>query len=468
MPDFEYIFNNCPEKIKLEFLENKIIHNQPLQTEFLAYLKSQRSPVNPVPSEKFNQLDNRIRKKYKDLFEKVDVENPDWDNYVPPHSGYIEDWESYQLASEQEFERIFEDFGSAVTDKILSHSFDEVLAMLAGMYKATQDAEIEDDIGSFSDVNEFLLDEHATVMHNVVEKLKISAVPGKYANVAIKLFLNYCDAEYPGNPHFPAWFEPLLMALADKSDQPELIQDMINQSKVDLPSVARLILLLLKKSGKNEEWLQTARIYYRGNNAIAREMLEYYFKTDKASFLAVAREMFPLNKREWAEFLQHYLLPDNDRDLFVRVFSELTAFHCELEFYHKIKKLITPSEYEQLLSQTRSNTPFVARLLAEEKRFEEIKRLVEKYPSDWEYTEVIEPILTIYPEFCLENIRSRVSRTLVNERGRHIYEKIASWLKSMKTIPGFEPEKHCFILQTHNHKPNLPALKDEMRKAGLI
>jgi len=282
------------------------------------------------------------------------------------------------------------------------------------------------------------------------------------------LFINYCDSEYPGNPHFPACFESLLLVLADKSDQPGILLETINKSEVDIQSVARLILLLLKKSENNEEWVKAARLYYRENRAIARDLLEYYFRTDNASFLATARELFPTNKREWSEFLQYYLVPENDRDLFVQVFRELTACHSSLEYYHKIKKLLTTVEYEQLLSQVGSNKPFIVSLLAEEKRYDEIKRLVEKYPSDWEYLAMIEPILTIFPAFCFENIRSRVSKTLANERGRPIYEKIASWLKIMKTIPGFDAEKQNIIHITYNHKPNLPALRDEMRNAGLI
>jgi hypothetical protein len=50
MSYFEDLYNNCAEKTKLKFLEDKIRHNIPLQTEFLAYLKTESSPVTPVSS----------------------------------------------------------------------------------------------------------------------------------------------------------------------------------------------------------------------------------------------------------------------------------------------------------------------------------------------------------------------------------------------------------------------------------
>jgi len=468
MPNFDGIFNNSSENIKLKFLEEKIRYNLSLQEEFLAYLKAERSPVTPVSSVNFNQLVYRIREKYKNLFEKVDIENPDWDNYVPPHSGYIEEWETYQLASEQEFEQIFEDFGSNVVDKIISHAFDEVLAMLIGLYEAAQNAEIPDDIGSFSDVNEFLLEEHGIVMNTLVDKIKLSAISGKSSRDTIPLFLNYCAFEYPGNPLFPSYFEPLLLAFAEKSDQPVLLLEITRQSEVTLQSLPLLLLLLLKKSGNMPEWLRVARLYYRENIAVAKELLDNYFTANKPAFIETARELFPTNKREWSEFLQRYLTPDFDRNLFVQVFFQLTVFHSSLEYYYKIQRLLSAQEFELLLTMVHGNKPFLARLLAENKRYDEIKLLVENFPGNHEYLDIIKPILTVYPAFCLENIKTRVTQILVNERGRHIYERIASWLKGFKTIPGFDAEKYLFIQQTYNHKPNLPALKDEMRRAGLV
>jgi hypothetical protein len=103
-----------------------------------------------------------------------------------------------------------------------------------------------------------------------------------------------------------------------------------------------------------------------------------------------------------------------------------------------------------------------------EKRYESIRKIVEKNSEDWHYIELISPILEIYPEFCFQNIKNKTTITIKNQRGRDVYERVSSWLKLMQKIPGFAIEKRELILQLYNHKPNLPALKDEMRKAGLV
>lgn len=50
------------------------------------------------------------------------------------------------------------------------------MAMLIGLYEATQDTEVADEVGSFEDVNEYLLSEHANTMNALIEKLRLSAV----------------------------------------------------------------------------------------------------------------------------------------------------------------------------------------------------------------------------------------------------------------------------------------------------
>lgn len=84
--------------------------------------------------------------------------------------------------------------------------------MVIGLYEATQNAKIADEIGSFEDINGYLLSEHTNTLDALVEKLRISAVADNIILSAFDLFFTYCDSEYPGNPHFANHFEYLLIA----------------------------------------------------------------------------------------------------------------------------------------------------------------------------------------------------------------------------------------------------------------
>lgn len=196
--------------------------------------------------------------------------------------------------------------------------------------------------------------------------------------------------------------------------------------------------------------------------------MEYNFETDKEAFLEIARELVPANKHFWAGFLQQYVSPELDEELFVCVFRQLIVQQKEIDYYKKIRKYLSEAALTGLLNELKWDKAFIVKILKIEERYEDIKTLVEQNPGDWEYVKVIAPILTIYPQFCFRHIKSKAESTLQNNCGRSVYERIASWLLLIEMIPGFEMEKPDLVRTFYNHKPNLPALKDEMRKAGLV
>jgi hypothetical protein len=65
------------------------MHDDKLKKEFVAYATKNESEIIPFAYEDFTRIASITQAHYQDLFEEVDTENPDWDNYKPPHSGYI-------------------------------------------------------------------------------------------------------------------------------------------------------------------------------------------------------------------------------------------------------------------------------------------------------------------------------------------------------------------------------------------
>ncbi len=53
------------------------------------------------------------------------------------------------------------------------------------------------------------------------------------------------------------------------------------------------------------------------------------------------------------------------------------------------------------------------------------------------------------------------------ERGRSSDRRIVSWIVLLKKIPGASEKAHEIIMMAYHHNPNLPALRDEMRRAEL-
>jgi hypothetical protein len=466
--DFYKTYNNTNEETKLKFLDAIIRHNDKLQNAFVAYTGEITETMDGFSYSDFSMKVEYTQAMYRAKFEKVDTENPDWDNYHPPHSGYIPDYEAFQYASEQELEAIFDDFKAKAIDKIIEQNPGELLAMFTGLFEATQNAEIKDDVCSFDDVNNYLLSLHAEAVSMVTEKIRLSAISENSMAEAFETFFQYCNEEYPGNPHFPSHFEPLLVAFADKSEHPQYLLKQFKESGIEPSSLPELTLFLNKASGNMNDWLQSALQFYKHSEPVAQDLLKYYLETDIEAFVTVANELFKVNEHLWATFLQHYIMPQHDKALYIKVFLQLCVLSKDIQYYHKIKEYLSKTDIENLLAEIKWNEVFTVKILEAEQRFEDIKTLVERAFNKWHFAEMIEPIMKIYPDFCFNQIKDMSLSTLQTERGRNIYELIVEWLKLAQKIPRFETDTLLLIKQLYTHKPNLPALKDEMRKAGLV
>jgi hypothetical protein len=466
--NFEETYSKSSDDLKIRFLDESIMVDEKLRQKFMTFIRSQEIETPGLSFNKFLEMIQVVRADCKEQFEMVDLENPDWDNYRPPVSGYIEEWEAYQYASEQEFELIFKKFRSEAVNKIIGQRPEELLAMLIGLYEAIQDADIPDEVGSFEDVNEFLLSEYTSTMNELIGKIRVSIVPERKIFEAVELFFRYGDRTFPGNTEYAKCFEHFLISLAEQSDQAERLLTLLDSPTFDRKALPELVLVLNKKSGNMGEWLQSARQFYSDNEAVARQLLEYYFVHEKDAFVKTACELFAADHDLWAEFLQKYITPELDRELFVKVFRQLTVNEKKIKHYNKIREYLSSDDFNNLVKELEWDKVFVVKLLEAEKQYDRIKGMVEKSADDWKYAEMIEPILTVYPEFCFRSIRNRAVISVENQRGRHAYERIAAWLSLTREIPGFENEKRELVRQIYNHKPNLPALKDEMRRAGLM
>jgi len=465
--NFKEIFDKATDKTKLDFLFAILEHNEKLKDEFTNYVETQGKSDKTPAYGMFVSVVKKYEQECREELEIIDVENPDWDSYTPSHSGYIEEWEQYQEATEQEIEAIYRFWQNSLIDTIIGQQTETGLAMLIGAYEASLNSEINDTIESLGDPNEFLVDQHEELMKYYIEKINQAAINEHSIFGSFRLFLEYCEKEYPGNESYPRYFEPVLLALAEKSGNPETILHLLEGSKVENKFLPQLVLLLNKLCGNSDNWLKSAKAYYLIDNKVAEELLEYYLENDIDAFNRTAKELFEKDKYRWAKFLADKISETSDRQLFKNVFMELTTRNEKIEYYRKIKNILNEDEKEQLIKSVYNET-FKVQIFEEEKQYDKIKQIVENNTDSWDFTKLIKPILEEYPDFCFETIKNKALKTIATQRGRAAYERIAEWISLAKLIPAYENLTRELIMKLYNNKPNLPALKDEFRIAGLV
>lgn len=466
--DFKNIYLKSSDELKVMYLDAIIRNNTSLQTEFISFVEREKSPVQQLSYDAFIKTLHDTKNFYIEKFQSVDTENPDWDSYVSPHRRYIEEWEAYQMASEQEFEKVFEHFKTKALNTIIEQRPEELLAMFTGLYEAAREADVKDEVGSFDDVNDHLLSEFVETLKTINEKLRLSAGSSKRSLNAIQLFFTCWSQDISEQNADIQLFEPLLMTLAEKINAPEQLLMMMQNAQIGEEFLPELTLHLYKMSGNENNWLQCALKLYQQNKKAAHELLMFYLKNDQAAFVQIAKKVFPNDEHYWTRFLENNLTPQMDDELYVKVYINLITYDRKIEYYQKVKPYLNEASYNSLLNQIKFDKPFTAQLFAADGRYADIKALIERDVVRWEFHQLIAPILKVYPDYALHKIETMVEKTLEAERGRHVYEYVVKWLQLAKQIPGFENEAAELIKNTYNHKPNLPALRDEMRKVGVV
>lgn len=91
MMNFEEIYPKTPDNLKLKFLNAIVIQNDVIRKEFMAFVQAGSNKMPGISYDNFLELIHSVQTDYQECFEKVDLENPDWENYRSPHSGYIEE-----------------------------------------------------------------------------------------------------------------------------------------------------------------------------------------------------------------------------------------------------------------------------------------------------------------------------------------------------------------------------------------
>jgi hypothetical protein len=75
----------------------------------------------------------------------------------------------------------------------------------------------------------------------------------------------------------------------------------------------------------------------------------------------------------------------------------------------------------------------------------------------------------VYPSECYELVVAKCGSELESgARGRYSYQQIAKWLKPLTVEKSLNEEVKAYVMHLYNSKPILPALRDELKKAGLV
>ncbi|OQA62922.1 MAG: hypothetical protein BWY38_03235 [Ignavibacteria bacterium ADurb.Bin266] len=175
---------------------------------------------------------------------------------------------------------------------------------------------------------------------------------------------------------------------------------------------------------------------------------------------------------KWPDTFSLYLVDnldkESEKELYVKALMYYTNKSRSSEYYLILRTYLTEEERIAFVDKQKNgyDLKFYVDMLKIEKRYADILEIAKNENTYYtNYLYVLNPIVNIYPDECFEIIKKECNAAMSSpKRNRNTYERITDLLNVMLKIISKQNEALLYIKALYNYKPNLPALKDELRK----
>lgn len=459
---------NSETQRKLEFVNQLLNKNPDLQRQYDEF-------INETSSADFTieEMESFILDEAEELIQELNTLNfsdPDWELYTPRHSGYIEEWEARMHLAEDLVREALEGYEVGLNSYFSRGKTDFALLSFAGGYDACLQAELQDEYDDLGDAVFFLKEETREMQNRVIKKLQSVVYPNHQAYNFLKAFFSHFKKRHHTNEDYLRFFEPLLLAISADQERASHMIQLLEEYQIPRRYVPRLSTELYKITKDSKKWKEEAEGLFIEDVDVARDLLTEYSQNSYDDLIRVARHLWQAGrfKQELGSFILESIDSEKTPYFYKEVLLWLTSKERSVARYKMLRKVLTPAEKEEFIQAYKSDSVFYTKLLEKEERFHESLQFIRKNKDSWHLNKMLATILEPYPAESFKILEQKILATLETQRGRNVYQVIVGWLRLARSIKGMSEETNRLIHQLYNWKPALPALKDELRKAGMV
>lgn len=466
---FDQFYQQSSDHLKLKFLEESFRKYPDLKEDFLAfYLKPADNQLKMTITEEedFILASTDI---IKEELEEINLIEPDWEYYVPRHSGYIPEYEAREHMAEDSIDRLIGIHVSEVERYFAEKQFELAFLYMISLYQACMQAELDDEY-------ETLPDPIATMLNSLEQHLVQNAHLFKAIQLSddqiytiTKIIFDYGHKNGSDPTEFLTFFEGFLNSVTQTGSQAKIVLDIIEKEKAE-DYIPWLVTEMHKKSGGFSAWEKSALQVYKKNISVARELLEHYLKQDKAKFVSTVRSLWNegLYQHEFAGFYFEEMKAEEDPELYRKVILFLLDKNFSMEYYQVLQKLMSKEERLRFIEKFQRNRVGYVEALCMEDKTTEALQFATQYIDRWNLVDIMSPCFQKQPQAALSLFERKIETLLVDERGRDFYEQIAKLLTLASKIPEIKPDAEQLAAKLYSKFSRMPALKQELRSTGLI
>jgi len=443
------IFRETDISLKLSFLENLLTQNSKFAESFLKFLKSKTKQLDNDDTEEVD-----IEDVASDIYERINQIGYEdlWD--YAPRNRYVDEWEIAEELVEEIIDEHMQDVKMYAESGDIREAFRYLCGIQIGLLRSS-DTEIGEQVG---DIENFKYD----IAQIVLDALKNANISDKKQVIAIL----FNAAETHNEIQNWSMHERLFDILIEEETLAELLKQKLSAFPSDKSTLD--ILRKIEKRLGNTDALKQMATENPDNFEIACEYLEILHKEQNFEKVKqILYSWFDQNKQSDLFALQAFItqeLGNTDyRKLLVICFFRCSKF----ETYLKLREIFNEQEAKDIRDAVKSDG-LSHQINMHEKWYDDILLFVKSKLNSlyFDYSSYLKDIEAIFPNEAFEIHKSVIYQQLLVAKNRNTYSAIAEILTRMhKFLPA-----HVIQLaqELYNRKPNLPALRDELRKCGLI
>jgi hypothetical protein len=438
---------------KLKYFNELLDKDKKVKEEFIKYLKLQEKVKTTYKNEDLNTLSQE----YFNIFNDANLEL-----YMPDCNchGYYDYYEGD--ISDELLDDIFLEIVKEIDRYIKTNDFYQILFILVAIDKAIDlEPSVDDEYGLIYDYNEILRYYHHALISKYIDNLKNTTLSLDDR----KKFLIFL-LENNSTSNNLITFEHLLYFLIDSDDIATFIHPHIERFHINIK------LHILNLLRKDTTYIEVAKKFYKDDRNIAIKLLRKIHEVSTyEEYEIIAKECFNSNASSFVSEIFEIIKYDKSKKFYLELLKYKVLNHNNLDEYILYKPYLNEIEIENLQAQLCHNCyyEYCIKVLEYEKKYDKILKLAQTN-DNISLLSVLTPIKYHYSDECFEIIKNRCNELMESMgRNRNTYNTIANLLIIMKKVEAVQTKMEIYIKTTFlDRKPRLPALKDELTKAGLI
>lgn len=455
---------------KLAFLDQLLQRNPDLKNQYDEFMGGpSTSHQDTMDTGSYIEEESAF---FKDSLERLDLDELDWDLYNPPHDHYIPEYEAREQVAEAMIAEQFDGFEDYIEEYFSDAKFQKGLLSLIGAYDACRNAEIQDPYETLYDIEENLLSRLRDMQSSIINKLARTIIPDHQIFCFIEGLFDYYENS---DNTVIKFFEPLVLALLREKNHVLHIVNLVQEKNIAAAHMPRIATEMYRLSGDREQWIATAEALIHQDIDVARKLLEEYRDSDYDDFIRISKQVWEADRyrHQLAEFIFENICPNTSpkfyKEVLIWLTSRYSASHpTRIAHYKMLRQILSPEEKELFLEKQKRDDLFYSEVLRIENRTEELLQFIRENSDSFDFIGMIRTILDTHPEESYEILRDKILRTLEKERGRNVYQGVVGWLGMIRDLPGMKQRSQALAGQLFHWKPVLPALRDELKKAGFV